>query len=136
MSWRDELLEAVKTQQERDDEKAARLRERVAAALVIAEDAYGLLTGVLTFVHEQILAKGQQATFNTSEDGCELRLDDFAITANLSKTDAQLSVNFNKARPRSFDFLNDRHLSAKDVEEYVGRRAVELVRAAQQKSPW
>lgn len=136
MSWRDELLEAVKTKKEREAEKAERLRERVAVALVIAEEAYALVREVLGFGHEQMLGKGQKASFESTDSGCELRLDDFAIVASLSNEDAQLNVSYNKARPRSFDFLNDRHLSPKDVEEYVGRRTVELVRAAQQKAPW
>jgi hypothetical protein len=45
-------------------------------------------------------------------------------------------VNVAETKPREFDFAKDRHIAATDVEEYVGRRAVELVRLAQKATPW
>ena len=65
-----------------------------------------------------------------------MSLNELRLSVGLSRSDAVLKVTFNDGRPREFDFAKDRHLSPKDVEEYVGRRAVELARAAQKANPW
>ena len=60
----------------------------------------------------------------------------YVLTVELDRSTAVLTVTYDAAKPREFDFAKDRHLSPKDVEEYVGRRLVELARAAQKAHPW
>ena len=54
----------------------------------------------------------------------------------LVRDSAVIKVAFVEGKPREFDFAKDRHIAAADVEEYVGRRSVELVRTAQKAAPW
>lgn len=150
-NWRDELNEAVKTKSERDAEEAAKHRQRVQEALATAETALDLALDGLKFGHERILEKGQPATYtdeleDVTTEGSEasvkrpkhakLSLGSLAVGLDLDRAAAVLRVSFLEGKPREFDFARDRHIAAADVEEYVGRRVVELVRSAQKSSPW
>ena len=135
-SWRDELKEAVKSKAEREQEEQARKRKRLEEALQVAREALDKTAAVLGFTHELLVSKEQPSTL--AEDGgiTSLKMHDMSLLVGLSEESAVLKVTLNEGHPREFDFSKDRHLSPKDVEEYVGRRAVELARAAQQKHPW
>jgi hypothetical protein len=131
-SWRDELIEAVKTKAERDAEEAERQRKRVAEALSTAELALRGAEEALAFAHERVAEKGQTSTLT----GGKLGVGALTLTVELDRATAVLRVSYLDAKPREFDFARDRHIAPSDVEEYVGRRVVELVRAAQKASPW
>jgi hypothetical protein len=135
-TWRDELQEAIKTQAERDAEEAARRKKRLEEALKVADEARALADEGLSFVREQLASKGQSASLLRDGEALTLSLHGQALTIELDRSEAILKVSSNGARPREFDFAKDRHIAPKDVEEYVGRRAVEFARAAQKVSPW
>ena len=135
-NWRDELIEAVKTKQEREDEEAARHRQRVLEALSSAESALELAREALVFAKERIAEKGQAAQLEPMELGVRLTLGALALGIELDRATAVLRVSYLEGRPREFDFARGRHIAPTDVEEYVGRRAVELVRNAQKAAPW
>lgn len=149
-NWRDELIDAVKTKAEREAEEAARLKQRVQEALASAEAALSLAVDALKFGGDRIAEKGQGAKLvDESEDvaldggGSEKRvklsrltLGALGLTIELDRTTAVIKVSFLEGKPREFDFARDRHIAAADVEEYVGRRVVELVRSAQKAAPW
>ncbi|MBM4359946.1 MAG: hypothetical protein FJ096_17725 [Deltaproteobacteria bacterium] len=135
-TWRDELEEAIKTLAEREAEEAARRKKRLEEALKIADEARALADEGLSYVREQLAAKGQSASLLRDGEALTLSLHGQALTVELDRGEAILKVVANGARPREFDFAKDRHIAPKDVEEYVGRRAVELARAAQKVSPW
>jgi hypothetical protein len=139
-NWRDELMDIIKTQTEREAEEEDRKRKRLEEALAVALDALEKARDGLRFANDQFKAKQQSSSL--SEDGDKLCLKltsapaELSLAVGLSRDDAILRVMFNEQRPREFDFAKDRHLAPKDVEEYVGRRAVELARAAQKARPW
>ena len=135
-NWRDELIEAVKTRQEREDEEAARHRQRVVEALSSAESALELAREALGFAKDRIAEKGQAAVLEPTELGVRLSLGALALGIELDRATAVLRVSYLEGRPREFDFARDRHIAPTDVEEYVGRRAVELVRNVQKAAPW
>ena len=117
-TWRDELVEVIKSKAEREAEEAERRRKRLEEALSVADEALGQAKDSLGYAHEALV------------------LGDQSVRVSLSRETAVLEVGFNDARPREFDFSKDRHLAPRDVEEYVGRRLVELARAAQKADPW
>ncbi len=135
-SWRDELIEAVKTKAERDAEEAARHRKRVEEALATAEAAMKLGAEALRFSAERLGEKGQTAAFEEGDGSVKLTLNDLSLRLELSRESAIIKVTFGDAKPREFDFAKDRHIAPNDVEEYVGRRALEFVRSAQKAFPW
>lgn len=138
-NWREELTEAVKTKAERDAEEAARLRQRVQEALGTAEAAFDLAVEALRFARDRIAEKGQPASLETSGEplsAAKLVLGSLVLGLSIDRESAILRIVVAEAKPREFDFARDRHIAATDVEEYVGRRAVELVKAAQKASPW
>jgi hypothetical protein len=135
-SWKDELIEAVKTKAERDAEEAARHRKRVEEALATAESAMTLGADALRFASERLTEKGQASTLEDTADVLKLTLQDISLRLELSRDSAIIKVTFGDAKPREFDFAKDRHISPADVEEYVGRRALEFVRSAQKAFPW
>lgn len=156
-NWREELTEAIKTKAEREAEEAARLKQRVAEALGTAESAFDLAIGALRFAQEKVSEKGQHASLEltpaagpegASEAGAEKTgaarlllgqpgaIGSLALGLQLDRETAIVKVNVAETKPREFDFAKDRHIAATDVEEYVGRRAVELVRLAQKAAPW
>ena len=135
-SWRDELLDAVKSKAEREAEEQERRNKRLAEALSVADDAMNKALDSLRFADENFRGKKQPSKLEQKKDACSLQLHELCLSVNLERNDAVVKVTFNDGRPREFDFAKDRHLSAKDVEEYVGRRAVELARAAQKNHPW
>ena len=69
----------------------------------------------------------------SSESPMERRV---AALRELDRETAILKIYYLEGKPREFDFVRDRHIAAGDVEEYVGRRAVELVKNAQKGTPW
>jgi hypothetical protein len=135
-NWRDELIEAVKTKREREEEETARQRQRVLEALASAESALGLAIEAIEFARDRISEKEQQPSLERTETGARLGLGSLALGVELDRATAVLKVTYLEGKPREFDFARDRHIAPTDVEEYVGRRAVELVRSAQKAAPW
>lgn len=145
-NWREELTEAVKTRAEREAEEAARLRQRVAEALGTAESAFELGVGALRFARDRIAEKSQtvelELTPAEAPSAARLLLGEpgavgsLVLGVQIDRETAIVKVNVAETKPREFDFAKDRHIAALDVEEYVGRRAVELVRSAQKAAPW
>lgn len=135
-TWRDELIEAVKSKAEREAEELARHKKRVAEALAAAESAVSQGAESLKFAFEKLQEKGQPATLSEDPDKYRLALGEFCLTLELLRESAIVRVTFGDGKPRDFDFAKDRHIAPADVEEYIGRRALELVRAAQKAAPW
>jgi hypothetical protein len=135
-SWRDELIEAAKSKTERDAEERERHRKRVEEALNTAEAALGLGAEALRFTHGRLREKEQAAELVEGEDDFRLKVGDHGLRVELARDAAIVRVTFGDGKPREFDFAKDRHIAPADVEEYIGRRAVELVRTAQKSSPW
>ena len=146
-NWREELTEAVKTKAEREAEEASRLKQRVLEALGTAESALELGIAALRFAHERIGEKGQKVALELTPDatsattarlvvGTSDNPPTLALGIQIDRETAILRVQVGETKAREFDFAKDRHIAALDVEEYVGRRAVELVRLAQKASPW
>jgi hypothetical protein len=135
-NWRDELIEAVKTKAEREAEELARHRKRVEEALTSAETAMKLAVEALHFAHERLKEKGQGVRIEERPDAHRLVLGELSLGIELQRDSAIIRVVYAEGKPREFDFAKDRHIAAADVEEYVGRRAVEFVRTAQKATPW
>lgn len=135
-SWKDELIEAAKTKAEREAEEAARHKKRVEEALATAEAAMKAGAEALRFAADKLKEKGQASSLDDASDALKLSLNELALRLELGRETAVIKVTFGDAKPREFDFAKDRHISPADVEEYVGRRALEFVRAAQKASPW
>lgn len=145
-NWREELTEAVKTRAEREAEEAARLRQRVAEALGTAESAFDLGVGALRFARDRIADKGQTVELELTPGdkpssarlllGAPGAVGSLVLGVQIDRETAIVKVHVAETKPREFDFAKDRHIAALDVEEYVGRRAVELVRSAQKATPW
>lgn len=135
-SWRDELIEAVKTKAERDAEEQERHRKRVAEALATAESAVKAGAEALRFTCEKLVEKGQPATFTEEADVYKISMHELSLRLELLRDAAIVRVVFGDGKPREFDFAKDRHIAPTDVEEYVGRRALELVRAGQKAYAW
>ena len=136
MTWRDELKQAVKSKAEREAEEAERKRLRVQAALQIADEALAQCSGGLEFAEQQLKSKERPAELSAGGDRRQLKLGEQSLVVELDRETAVLKVTLNDAKPREFDFAQDRHLAPKDIEEYVGRRVVELARAAYKANPW
>ncbi|WP_437714487.1 hypothetical protein WMF45_49995 [Sorangium sp. So ce448] len=126
----------MKSKAERESEELARHKKRVAEALAAAESAVSLGAESLKFAHERLQEKGQPIAFAQEQDKHRLALGDFSLSLELLRESAIVRVTFGDGKPREFDFAKDRHIAPADVEEYIGRRALELVRAAQKASPW
>ena len=124
-NWRDELVNVVKSKSEREAEEDKRKAKRLADALKVAEEALRKASDGLRFANDQFKSKSQPATLASEADDVSLKMNDLSLSVGLVRTDAVVKVIFNDGRPREFDFAKDRHLSIKDVEEYVGRRAVD-----------
>ncbi|MGK3988925.1 hypothetical protein WME99_38130 [Sorangium sp. So ce136] len=135
-TWRDELIEAVKSKAEREAEDLARHKKRVAEALAAAESAVAQGAESLKFAHERLQEKGQAIVLSQEQDKHRLAFGEFSLALELLRDSAIVRVTFGDGKPREFDFAKDRHIAPADVEEYIGRRALELVRAAQKAAPW
>lgn len=135
-SWRDELRQVTKSRAEREAEEEERRRKRIAEALEVADQAVADALEGLRFAAELIRDKGQEAKLTEGEGEHRLELLDGTVVVRLNRDTAVLEVQTNDGRPREFDFAKDRHLAPKDVEEYVGRRLIEVARAAQKAKPW
>jgi len=129
-------MEAVKTKSERDAEEQARHRKRVEEALATAEAAMKVGADALRFAAEKLTEKGQPSTLEEPPDLLKLTLHELSLRLELARESAIIRITFGDAKPREFDFAKDRHISPADVEEYVGRRALEFVRSAQKAYPW
>lgn len=135
-SWRDELIEAVKSKAERDAEEAARHRKRVEEALATAEAAMNLGAEALRYTRDRLLDKGQPAELVEEKDRFRLTLRELNLTLELVRASALVKATFGEGKPREFDLAKDRHIAPTDVEEYMGRRSLELVRAAYKANAW
>ncbi len=148
-NWRDELNEAVKTKSEREAEEAARQKQRVLEALASAEAAMALAIEAIRFGHQRIEEKQKETNLAIEEEevdfegekskkvkAAKLTIGPLGLHVDLDRSTAIIKVSFVEGKPREFDFARDRHIAAADVEEYVGRRIVEVVRSAQKASPW
>ncbi|MFT3774101.1 MAG: hypothetical protein QM820_52720 [Minicystis sp.] len=135
-SWRDELTEAVKSKAEREAEEAARHRKRVEEALATAENAMSLGAEALRYTRDRLKDKGQPVELAEEKDKLRLTLGGQTLTLELARESAVIKATFGEGKPREFDLAKDRHIAPADVEEYMGRRALELVRAAYKASPW
>ena len=135
-SWRDELTEAVKSKAEREAEEAARHKKRVEEALATAEAAMNLGVESLRFARERLKDKGQPVELSEEKDKYRLALGGQILTLELVRESAVIKATFGEGKPREFDLAKDRHIAPADVEEYMGRRALELVRAAYKGAPW
>ena len=135
-SWRDELTEAVKSKAERDAEEAARHKKRVEEALATAETAMGLAGEALRYTCAELKRKEQPAELLEEKDRFKLTLGALSLTLELSRESAVIKVTFGEGKPRDFDLAKDRHITPADVEEYMGRRSLELARGAHKANPW
>lgn len=135
-SWRDELIEAVKSKAERDAEEAARHRKRVEEALATAETAMNLGIEALRFTRDRLRDKEQPVQLSETKDHYRLTLHELGLTLELVRESAVIKVTFGEGKPREFDLAKDRHIAPADVEEYMGRRSLELIRAAYKAHPW
>lgn len=135
-NWRDELMEAVKTKAEREAEEAEKQRLRVQEALSTAQGAIALAIEALVFADETVRSKGQDSAVEKTATGARYQLGTMSLAVDLDTTTAVIKVTYFDAKARDFDFARDRHIAAADVEEYVGRRVVELIRTAQKANPW
>jgi len=135
-SWRDELIEAAKSKAEREDEERARHKKRVEEALTTAEAALSLGAEALRFTCDRLKDKGLSPTLEEAADDFKLALGPLGLRVELARDAAIVRVTFGEGKPREFDFAKDRHIAPADLEEYIGRRAVELVRSAQKSNPW
>ncbi|HSO00143.1 MAG TPA: hypothetical protein VLS89_17745 [Candidatus Nanopelagicales bacterium] len=134
--WRDELTEAVKSKAEREAEELARHKKRVAEALTAAEMALNLGAEALRYTRDRLKDKEQPVELGEEPDKLRLSLRELSMSLELVRESAVVRVTFGDGKPREFDFAKDRHIAPPDVEEYIGRRALEFVRAAQKASPW
>ena len=135
-SWRDELIEAVKSKAERDAEEAARHKKRVEEALATAETAVGLAVEALRYTRDRLRDKEQPAELAEEADKYRLSVRELSLSLELLRESAIIKVTFGEGKPREFDLAKDRHIAPADVEEYMGRRSLELVRAAYKTQPW
>jgi len=135
-NWRDELIEAVKTKAEREAEEAEKQRQRVREAMTTAEAAMKLGVDALEFAAERVREKGKDVSIEAAPHNVKFGLGPMALAAELDPSTAVIKVSYLEAKAREFDFARDRHIAAADVEEYLGRRVVELIRAAQKATPW
>lgn len=135
-NWRDELIEAVKTKAEREAEDLARHRKRVEEALTTAEAAMALAADALKFARDRLKEKEQPAELSEEPDAYRLTLREASLGLELVRDAALIKVTFGDGKPREFDFAKDRHIAPADVEEYMGRRTLEFVRAAQKAAAW
>ncbi|EYF05945.1 hypothetical protein [Chondromyces apiculatus] len=134
--WRDELVDAVKSKAEREAEEVERHKKRVSEALTAAESALSLSADALRFTGEKLKDKEQPVEISEEPDKIRLSLRDVSVTLELVRESAVVRITFGDGKPREFDFAKDRHIAPPDVEEYIGRRALEFVRAAQKATPW
>jgi hypothetical protein len=135
-SWREELTEVVKTKAERDAEEQARQKKRVAEALATAETAMSLGADALRYARDRLVEKEQTAELTEGPDYYKLVVHEQTVALELVRDSAVLRVMAGDAKPREFDFAKDRHIAPTDVDEYMGRRLLELVRAAHKAQPW
>ncbi len=144
-NWRDELIDAVKTKAEREAEEAEKHKQRVSEAMTSAEAALKLGVEALTFASERVKEKGKASEVTSSLHAVKFTMQGpeanggpttMMISADLDPATAIIKVTYQDAKAREFDFARDRHIASADVEEYLGRRVVELIRAAQKAAPW
>ena len=110
------------------------------ACYAVASGAYdtAMALGVegLRFTRDRLKDKEQPAELVEQADSYKLVIREHSLALELHRESAAIRVIFGEGKPREFDFAKDRHIAPADVEEYVGRRSLELVRAAQKSTPW
>jgi uncharacterized protein YdbL (DUF1318 family) len=135
-TWREELQDVIKSKVEREAEEQERRRKRVAEALDVALVAMAQSFEALRFAAGELGQKGQPAKLGEQMGEAHFELHGQTVDVTLDPEAAVVKISYNQSRAREFDFATDRHLAPKDVEEYVGRRLVELSRAVQKEHPW
>jgi hypothetical protein len=135
-SWREELQDVIKSKTEREAEEQERKRRRIAEALEVADAAMVQSLEALRFAAGELSQKGQSPKLAEQAGEAHFELLGQTVDLTLERETAVVKISYNQGRPREFDFATDRHLAPKDVEEYVGRRLVELSRAVQKEHPW
>ncbi len=80
----------------------------------------------LRFTRDRLRDKGQPAELTEERDHYRLALRDLGIKLELVRESAMIKVTFGEGKPREFDMAKDRHIAPADVEEYMGRRSLEL----------
>ena len=90
----------------------------------------------LRFTRDRLKDKEQPATLDEDKDKYRLTVHEFSLALELVRDSAVIKITFGEGKPREFDFAKDRHIAPADVEEYIGRRSLELVRAAYKAHPW
>ncbi|MBI4703770.1 MAG: hypothetical protein HY744_21890 [Deltaproteobacteria bacterium] len=135
-TWQEDLVEAVKSTAEREAEDEERRRKRVAEGLEVGQAALRQGAEALRFAAEKLRDKGLTPELEEKPDETRLAFRDLGVRLWLERESAVVKVVLGEGKPREFDFAKDRHLAPKDVEEYVGRRAVELVRTTRRSAPW
>src|SRR5262249_31102111 len=125
-----------KSKAERDAEEAARHKKRVEEALATAEAAVNLGLEALRYTRDRLREKQQPVELTEDKDRYRLSLRELSLTLELLRDSAVIKVTFGEGKPRDFDLAKDRHIAPGDVEEYMGRRALELARGAYKTHPW
>ncbi|KYF81936.1 hypothetical protein BE17_49890, partial [Sorangium cellulosum] len=93
-TWRDELIEAVKSKAEREAEDLARHKKRVAEALAAAESAVAQGAESLKFAHERLQEKGQPIVLSQEQDKHRLAFGEFSLALELLRDSAIVRVTF------------------------------------------
>ncbi len=96
-SWRDELIEVIKTKAERDAEEQARHRKRVEEALATAEAAMALGVEGLRFTTEHLRGKAQPAELVEAPDSYKITLHDLSLALELVREGAIIKITFGRA---------------------------------------
>ena len=76
------------------------------------------------------MEKQQPASLTEGPDFFKLSVHEHTLALELVRGSAILRVLAGESKPREFDFAKDRHIAPTDVDEYMGRRLLELVRGA------
>ena len=135
-TWHDEFVQAIKSQAEREAEPQARKRKRVEEALKVAEKALDGARDAMSFAVDKLGEKQQTAELDERAGGYQVSFGGVSLLVTLDRETAVLRSVYDEGKPREFEFAKDRHLAPKDVEDYVGRRLLELARAAYKAEPW
>ena len=91
-TWRDELLEAIKTRAERDAEEEAKRKKRLEEALKIADEASEKAHEGLAFTHDHLVAKGLSPTLTRDGNAATLEFCGQTLTVDLDRSEAMLKV--------------------------------------------
>ena len=137
-SWRDELVEAVKTQGRARGRRGGAPPEARRGGAHDGRDGHDPRRSRRSATRAIGCATRVSRPSSTEEqDRYRLTLRDLEPDASSWCARAPIiKVTFGEGKPREFDLAKDRHIAPADVEEYMGRRSLELVRAAYKTTPW